>query len=70
MSGGRVALGGESLGTLEGPPLAASAAHRTAVLEFPTEAAARAWYASDAYQQAITARHDVASMTLTLVQGG
>lgn len=38
-----------------------------ALFEFPDEAAAEAWYASDAYQALIPVRDEAADMTITIL---
>lgn len=42
---------------------------RTVVLEFPSRAAARAFYDSETYRQARAARRDAANMTMFIVEG-
>jgi uncharacterized protein (DUF1330 family) len=44
-------------------------AESVALIEFASEEAAREWYSSAPYQQAIAAREGVASMNLTLLAG-
>lgn len=62
--GGELMLKGAVLEALEGT----EDHERVAMIGFPTEEVARAWFASDAYQEAILARKEVATMALTLVR--
>jgi uncharacterized protein (DUF1330 family) len=63
--GGRfLARGGETV-TLEGAPETA----RVIIVEFPSLEAARAFYDSDIYQQAMPFRRDCADVQMVLVDG-
>ena len=60
--GGEVAIRGKVSETLTG-----SADHAmSAVIKFPDIAAAKSWYASDAYQQIIPLREEASDMSLVL----
>lgn len=58
----RVAYGAAE--SLEGPT-----PDGVVMLEFPTVEAARGWYASDAYQQALPFRQNAAEWRVVLVEG-
>ncbi|WP_372725516.1 DUF1330 domain-containing protein [Immundisolibacter sp.] len=63
--GGRfLARGGETV-TLEGEPETA----RVIIVEFPSRAAAQAFYDSDIYRAAIPFRHQVADVQMVIVEG-
>ncbi|MBX2798548.1 MAG: DUF1330 domain-containing protein [Myxococcales bacterium] len=61
---GHVVAKGKVLQSLEGE----EAAEQMALIAFPSTHAARTWFESPAYQQAIQARRGVATMTLTLLE--
>ncbi len=61
--GGRFVVRGRVAQQLEGDADAQS----VALIEFESEAVARAWFNSEGYQAAVAARQGVASMTLTLL---
>lgn len=63
--GGRFLVRGGASRVLEG----AWEPRRLVVMEFPTVAAARAWYESDDYREARHARADAGSWRMVVVEG-
>jgi uncharacterized protein (DUF1330 family) len=63
--GGRFVVRGGKADLLEGAP----APERIVVIEFPDAAAARRWYYSDEYQQALKIRQANSTGRLILVEG-
>jgi uncharacterized protein (DUF1330 family) len=63
--GGRFLARGGEVATLEGP----EETQRIAIVEFPSMAAAREWYASAEYRDVREFRGGAATVSLTLVDG-
>ena len=63
--GGRVIAGGGKIDLLEGDPIP----ERIFIIEFPTADAARRWYQSDDYQEALKVRLSASSGRVFLIEG-
>ena len=63
--GGRVVAGGGKIDLLEGDPMP----ERIFIIEFPTADAARRWYQSDDYQEALKVRLSASSGRVFLIEG-
>jgi uncharacterized protein (DUF1330 family) len=63
--GGRVVAGGGKIDLLEGDPMP----ERIFIIEFPTADAARRWYQSDDYQEALKTRLSASSGRVFLIEG-
>jgi uncharacterized protein (DUF1330 family) len=63
--GGRVIAGGGKIDLLEGGPMP----ERIFIIEFPNAAAARRWYRSDDYQDALEARLSSSHGRVFLIEG-
>jgi uncharacterized protein (DUF1330 family) len=63
--GGRVVAGGGKIDLLEGDPMP----ERIFIIEFPTADAARRWYQSDDYQEALKARLSGSNGRVFLIEG-
>jgi uncharacterized protein (DUF1330 family) len=64
--GGRVIAGGDSkVDLLEGDPIP----ERFFIIEFPTADAARRWYRSDDYQEALKVRQSTSHGRVLLIEG-
>jgi uncharacterized protein (DUF1330 family) len=63
--GGRVVAGGGKIDLLEGDPMPG----RIFIIEFPTADAARRWYQSDDYQEALKTRLSASSGRVFLIEG-
>jgi uncharacterized protein (DUF1330 family) len=63
--GGRVIAGGGKIDLLEGDPIP----QRIFIIEFPTADAARRWYQSDDYQEALKIRQSASHGRVFLIEG-
>jgi len=63
--GGRVIAGGGKIDLLEGDPIP----ERIFIIEFPNADAARRWYQSDDYQEALKARLSASHGRVFLIEG-
>jgi len=63
--GGRVVAGGGKIDLLEGDPMP----ERIFIIEFPTADAARRWYQSDDYQEALKTRLSASRGRVFLIEG-
>ncbi|TMJ66168.1 MAG: DUF1330 domain-containing protein [Alphaproteobacteria bacterium] len=63
--GGRVVAGGGKIDLLEGDPMP----ERVFIIEFPTADAARRWYQSDDYQEALKTRLSASHGRVFLIEG-
>src|SRR6266403_3726951 len=63
--GGRVVAGGGKIDLLEGDPIP----ERIFIIEFPTADAARRWYQSDDYHEALKVRLSASSGRVFLIEG-
>jgi uncharacterized protein (DUF1330 family) len=63
--GGRVVAGGGKIDLLEGDPMP----ERIFIIEFPTADAARRWYQSDDYQEALKTRLSASQGRVFLIEG-
>ena len=63
--GGRVVAGGGKIDLLEGDPMP----ERIFIIEFPTADAARRWYQSDDYQEALKTRLSASHGRVFLIEG-
>ena len=63
--GGRVIAGGGKIDLLEGDPMP----ERIFIIEFPTAVAARRWYRSDDYQEALKIRLSASHGRVFLIEG-
>ena len=63
--GGRVVAGGGRIDLLEGDPMP----ERIFIIEFPTADAARRWYHSEDYQEAVKTRLSASSGRVFLIEG-
>jgi uncharacterized protein (DUF1330 family) len=63
--GGRVVAGGGRIDLLEGDPMS----ERIFIIEFPTADAARRWYRSDDYQEALKTRLSASHGRVFLIEG-
>src|SRR5438105_7971939 len=63
--GGRVVAGGGKIDLLEGGPMP----ERDFIIEFPTADAARRWYPSDDYQEALQTRLSASHGRVFLIEG-
>ena len=63
--GGRVIAGGGRIDLLEGDPMP----ERIFIIEFPTADAARRWYQSDDYQEALKIRRSASRGRVFLIEG-
>jgi uncharacterized protein (DUF1330 family) len=63
--GGRVVAGGGKIDLLEGDPMP----ERIFIIEFPTADAARRWYQSDDYQEALKVRLSASHGRVFLIEG-
>ena len=63
--GGRVIAGGGKMEVLEGDPMP----ERIFIIEFPTADAARRWYQSDDYQEALKVRLSASHGRVFLIEG-
>ncbi len=63
--GGRVIAGGGKIDLLEGDPMP----EQTFIIEFPTADAARRWYQSDDYQEALKIRLSSSRGRVFLIEG-
>src|SRR6185312_6734243 len=63
--GGRVVAGGGKIDLLEGNP----SPERIFIIEFPTADAARRWYQSDDYQEALKVRQSASHGRVFLIEG-
>src|SRR5215472_3711145 len=63
--GGRVIAGGGRVDLLEGDPMP----ERIFIIEFPTADAARRWYQSDDYQEALKIRLSASHGRVLLIEG-
>ena len=63
--GGNFIAGGGQLTTLEGE----WPHHRLVIIEFPSRAAAEAWYGSDEYKKIISLRHKSSVGNVVIVDG-
>ena len=63
--GGRVVAGGGRVDVLEGDPMP----ERIFIIEFPTADAARRWYRSEDYQEALQARLSASHGRVLLIEG-
>jgi uncharacterized protein (DUF1330 family) len=63
--GGRVVAGGGKIDLLEGDPMP----ERIFIIAFPTADAARGWYQSDDYQEALKVRQSASHGRVFLIEG-
>ena len=63
--GGRVVAGGGKIDLLDGDPMP----ERIFIIEFPTADAARRWYQSDDYQEALKVRLSASHGRVFLIEG-
>ena len=63
--GGRLVAGGGRIDLLEGDPMP----ERIFIIEFPTANAARRWYRSDDYQEALNVRLSASRGRVFLIEG-